>query len=160
MKCLLLRCLRCYFENLKFKSEWFSAFQAGYKKGECLTWQDWVRIHWPRKELQPGWGLAINPCRMTWLLCIYDEADSNQRVGILKRWHQTEWRFLEETQISAQSIGNLSILYKKCWGYISGRVKCPHFRGHFKPSFRNTSLTEIKLHREKGEPKWCTIFWE
>ena len=51
-KCLLPVHFHHYIENLK--AGCFSAFQTGLKKEECLTWWDWIRIHWPRKELQPG----------------------------------------------------------------------------------------------------------
>ena len=37
------------------------------------------------------------------------QADSNQRVGIIEEEHQAEYRFLEEAQVSTQSIASLSI---------------------------------------------------
>ena len=65
------------------------------------------------------------------------------QIQIIKRWHQTEYRFLEEANLSIQLQEMLT---------ISRRVKCLSFRVHFQTHLWK-QLIGIQLHRQKAEPK-------
>ena len=65
------------------------------------------------------------------------------QIQIIKRWHQTEYRFLEEANLSIQLQEMLT---------ISRRVKCLSFRVHFQTHLWK-QLKGIQLHRQKAEPK-------
>ena len=118
--------------------------------------QDWNTINWPRTEIKPGRGVTRNPCKVTWLLDIGDQADSNQRVGIIKRWYQAKYRFLEEAQVPIQSIANLCIQLQKMLT-ISGRVKCMSFRDHYQAHIgkQRDSTTQWENWTRRH-----TLFWE
>ena len=65
------------------------------------------------------------------------------QIQIIKRWHQTEYRFLEEANLSVQLQEMLT---------ISRRVKFLSFRDRFQTHLWK-QLIGIQLHRQKAEPK-------